>query len=159
MMQPEVVFTILDQMKNFNADIGLDLWDVDGRTALDCAVILGQIKIIRALIALEAKPHAVANRFSNFATFDEKVIRSILESVNIDPDQVCEDKYGHKILLYQKCLKDKSNVPLIFWPRLYQGVLLSPLPPWRPYTYLPPLHPHIDLPTPEPTLEHKKPKP
>lgn len=140
MMQPEVAFAILDQMKKFNADVGLDLWDVDGRTALDCAVILGQISITRALIALEAKPHAVANRFSNFAKFDEKVIRSMLESVDIDPDQVCEDKHGHKILLYKKCLKDKSNVPVIFWPRLYQGLLLSPLPDWPPI-FLPPLFP------------------
>lgn len=154
-MQLAIVFAILNEIKNFYANIGLDLWDVDGRTALDCAVILGQISIIRVLIALEAKPHAVANRFSNIATFDEKVIRSMLKSVNVDPDQVCKDKQGHKILLYKKCLQNKSNVPVIFWPRLYQGILLSAPPLWRPYTYLPPLHPQIDL----PISAHRKSKP
>lgn len=123
MMQTDVALCIIEQ-NFYKVDIGLDLRDSKGRSALECAFILGQIHVFNALSKIAGQNGRVKTLISDPKHLQEPAIRDLLEERYAlsfeeysEEDKVIDMDSMEEIEgLEKECLKGRNCIKAFFSP-------------------------------------------
>ncbi len=116
MMQKGVALYILRQKKEYNLDVGMNQVDKEGRSALDCAIVLGEIEITHQLLCLGARCVAIKDDLSTIDGVSGLSIRAILHAVAYEPYAKKPEGFVHTdslMRLEEQCLRNQYRLKTI----------------------------------------------